>query len=185
MTSFFAPSWRFLCPIKCIFGPRPLPENNSLWDSKMKTHWFVFRMSMTHWQLSTVFCHSWLILNILSEVSDFGSSLFPLFCLLSRQTFFYSACSWSLFVQPFLPRPHLPFFLTSACSSPVPLSSLCTAVECLWVLAGSPASTASQIPGLYTQAAARTPPVTTVRKVGVKKRVQYFREPPGCAICLS
>lgn len=140
MASFFAPSWRFLCPIKCIFGPRPLPENNSLWDSKMKTHWFVFSMSMTHWQLSTVFCHSWLILNILPEVSDFGSSLFPLFCLLSRQTFFYSACSWSLFVQPFLPRPHLPFLLTSACSSPVPLLP----VYCCGVFVGI-----SRIPGKH------------------------------------
>lgn len=154
----------------------------------MKTHWFVFSMNTTHWKLSTVFCHSWLILNILSEVSDFGSSLFPLFCLLSRQTFFYSACSWSLFVQPFLPRPHLPFFLTSACSSPVPLSSLCAAVECLWVLAGSPASTASQIPGLaalHTGCCTHATRHHSQKGGGKKKKVQYFREPPGCAICLS
>lgn len=54
-----------------MFGPR----NNSLRDFKMKMHWFVFSLCMTHWQLSPVFCHSWLTSNILSELSDFGSSL--------------------------------------------------------------------------------------------------------------
>lgn len=115
VATFFAHIWRSLCPIKCIFGPRPLPENNSLWDSKMKMHWFVFGMSMTHWQLSPVFCHSWLTLNILSEVSDFGSSLFSLFCLLSRQAFFYSACSWSLFVQPVFPSLSSPSLFPHFC----------------------------------------------------------------------
>lgn len=85
----------------------------------------------------------WLrLFSFLSTSLSLSLSVFP------RQTFFYSACSWPLFVQSFLPHPHLLLFLSSACSSLVPLSSLCTAVECIWVLVGSPARTASQIPGL-------------------------------------
>lgn len=65
-----------------------------------------------------------------------------------RRSFILHAADHSSSSLSFLPRPHLPFSLTSACSSPAPLSSLCTAVECMWVLVGSPASTASQIPVL-------------------------------------
>lgn len=151
MASFFAQSWRCLCPVKCIFGPRRLPENNCLWESKMKMDWFVFSMSVTRWQLSPVFCHSWLTLNIVSEVPDFGCSLFFLSSLLSplqAGTFILHAADHSSSSLSFLPRPHLPFLLTSACSSPVPLSPLCTCVECVWVLVGSGASTAFLIPGL-------------------------------------
>lgn len=86
-------------------------------------------------------------------------------------------------LSSFLPCPHLPFFLTSACSSPVPLSSLCTAVECMWVLVGLPASTASQIPGL----AALHPDYCTHAthhhsQKGGGKKVQYLKKPSGCAI---
>lgn len=63
-----------------------------------------------------------------------------------RHSFILHAADHSSPSLSFLPRPHRPLFLTSACSSPVPLSSLCTAVE--WVLVGSPVSAASQIPGL-------------------------------------
>lgn len=133
VASFFTKSWRFLCATKCIFGPWLLPENNSPWDSKMKMHWFVFSMSGTLWQLSPVFCHFWLTLNILSDVFDFGSSLF--FCLLSRQTFFYSACSWSLFVQPVFSPSSSPSLFPHLCllfSSP----SLLLPVYCCGVYVG-------------------------------------------------
>lgn len=142
VANFFAQIWRFFCPIKCIFAPR----NNSLRASKMKMHWFV--LCMTHWHLSPVFCHSWLTSNTLSELSDFGTFSLSLSFVSSpgRHSFILHAADHSSPSLSFLPRPHRPLFLTSACSSPVPLSFLCTAVE--WVLVGSPVSAASQIPGL-------------------------------------
>lgn len=146
-------------------------------------HWFVFLWQYQHDSLAVVSCSLQFLARSLSEVPDFSSTSLSLFL---RQTFFYSACSWPLFVQSFLPHPHLLLFLSSACSSPVPLSSLCTAVECIWVLVGSPAHTASQIPGL----AALHPGCCTHathhhRQKGEGNEVQYFGEPPGCAIFLS
>lgn len=143
-------------------------------------------INMTHWQLSPALCNSWLTLRQKYLTS---ALLFSLYFSLSlslflRQTFFYSACSWPL-VQSLLPHPHL-LFLSSACSSPVPLSSLCTAVECIWVLVGSPARTASQIPGLAAlHPGCRTHATRHHRQKGGGHEVHYFREPPGCAIFLS
>lgn len=135
--TFSAQGWRFLCPIKCIFGPRLLPENNSLWDSKMKTHWFVFSVSMTHWQLShflPFLAHSQ---RSLRSIWLWLFSFFSLFCLLSRQTFFYSACSWSLFVEPvFFPPlsspslfPHLCLLFSSPSLLPVYCCGVCVGIS--------------------------------------------------------
>lgn len=87
-----------------------------------------------------------------------------------RHSFILHAADHSSSSSSFLTCPHLPFFLTAACSSAVPLSSLCTAMECMWVLVGSPASTASQIPGLAALHPDCTPPVA-VQRWGVEGAV--------------
>lgn len=148
-------------------------------------HWFIFLWQYQHDSLAVVSCSLQFLARSPSEVSDFGSSLFSLLfvSLFLRQTFFYSACSWPLFVQSFLPQPHLLLFFSSACSSPFPLSSLCTAVECIWVLVGSPANTASQIPGLAAlHPGCRTHAIRHHRQKSGGNDVQYFWKPPGCAI---
>lgn len=190
-----AQSWRFLDPLKWIFGPRILPGSNSLWRLHNENALICFPLAISSWLTGSCLLLSaipgslsvrsiWLWL-----FSFLSTSLFSLLLSLSlflRQTFFYSACSWPLFVQSFLPHPHLLLFLPSACSSPVPSSSLCTAVECIWVLVGSPARTASQIPGLAAlHPGCRTHATRHHRQKGGGNEVQYFREPPGCAIFLS
>lgn len=83
----------------------------------------------------------------------------------------------------FLPHPHLPFLLTSDCSSSVPLSTLCTALECMWV---SQASIAPQISDLaaFHPGCCRHATRHHSQKGGSKK-MQYCWKPPGCGICLS
>lgn len=142
-------------------------------------------INMTHWQLSPALCNVWPALRQKYLTSALLLSLYFSLSLSfsGRHSFILHAADHS---SSSLSSPILLLFLSSACSSPVPLSSLCTAVECIWVLVGSPARTASQIPGLEAlHPGCRTHATRHHRQKGGGNWVQYFKEPPGCAIFLS
>lgn len=136
-----------------------------------------------------VFCHSWLTSNTLSELSDFGTCLFLSLSLLSPlQADILFFCMQLITLRPacLSSPPSSPSLVPHFCllfSGPSLLPVYCCGVGISRIPGKRCIS--DPWPGSFTPRLlhAHHPSPQSERWGSIW--MQYYREPPGCAICLS